>query len=286
MKFAILSDIHANTQALETIADDIEKWGPDFTVVNGDIINRGPKPAECWQFVQEKVKSHHWKTTRGNHEEYVLNHLNPPEGQVFFPMSWWTLQQMGERVNELYALKEVWSHTIRNFGEIRATHASMAGSQKGIYPRDPAEKIREYIAPAPAVLCVGHVHIPYVKVVDQTMIVNSGSAGQPCYGEKKACYARVTLQNGAWEAEIMRLAYDRESTNQDWFQSRILEETAKTDLMTTLIYHEWRTAHPLMLKWYFEYFPAVKASKVQESVMLERFFRDHGLDSTNKSYPL
>lgn len=286
MKFAILSDIHANTQALETIADDIEKWGPDFTVVNGDIINRGPRPAECWRFVQEKAKTDQWQVTRGNHEEYVMRHLNPVEGQTYFPMSAWTVKQMVGHEDGLFAMREVWSHTHVEGGEIRATHASMAGSQKGIYPRDQADKVREMIAPAPAVLCIGHVHIPYVKIVDQTMIVNSGSAGQPCYGEKKACYARVTWQGGGWQAEIMRLPYDRASTNQDWFDSGILEETAKHDLMTTLVYHEWRTANPLMLKWYFEYYPAVKAGEIAEKIMLEKFFEDHVLGRPVSSYPL
>lgn len=277
MKFAILSDIHANIQALETIAEDIDKWGPDVTIVNGDIINRGPKPAECWRFVQEKARSNNWQVTRGNHEEYVLRHLHPEEGQIFFPMSWWTLQQMGELVHELLLLQDIWSYTDPNAGEIRAIHASMAGSQKGIYPRDSAEEVRNLIAPAPAVMCIGHVHLPYVKLVDNTLIVNSGSAGQPCYGERKACYAQVTLRDKDWQAEIMRLPYDRAATNRDWLESGILEETAKTDLMTTLVYHEWRTAHPLMLKWFFEYFPAVKAGDAEEKVLLKKFFSDHNL---------
>ena len=286
MKFAILSDIHANMQALEAVADDIEKWRPDFTVVNGDIINRGPKPAECWRFVQARADSHNWQVTRGNHEEYVMRHLRPVEGQTFFPMSAWTVKQMVGHEEELFGMQEVWSHTHPDGGEIRAVHASMAGSQKGIYPRDSNEKVREMIAPAPAVISIGHIHLPYVKFVDKTLIVNSGSAGQPCYGEKKACYARVMWQDGGWQAEIMRIPYDRAATNRDWFESGILEETAKHDLMTVLVYHEWRTAHPLMLKWFFEYFPAVKAGEVEEKVLLEKYFDDHNLDRSNRNLPL
>lgn len=278
MKFAILSDIHANIQALAAVADDIERWRPDFTVVNGDIINRGPKPSECWRFVQHKAQSHRWHVNRGNHEEYVMRHLRPPDGGKLFPMSAWTATQMGAHAPELFEMTEIWSHTVPIGGEIRAIHASMAGSKMGIYPRDPSEKVRELIAPAPTVLAVGHVHIPYVKYVDQTLIVNSGSAGQPCYGEKKACYARISWQDGAWQAEIRRIPYDRAATQRDWCGSGILAETAKHDLMTTLIYHEWHTTRPLMRKWYFEYFPAVQAGEVEEKAALETFFTDHALD--------
>lgn len=41
MKIAILSDIHGNLPALQTVADDIARWQPDQVIVNGDIVNRG-----------------------------------------------------------------------------------------------------------------------------------------------------------------------------------------------------------------------------------------------------
>ena len=76
MKVAILSDIHGNLPALEAVTTDIETWGAGEVIVNGDIVNRGPKPLECWSFVQGKRRDAGWRITRGNHEDYVIKHAH------------------------------------------------------------------------------------------------------------------------------------------------------------------------------------------------------------------
>ena len=275
MKYAVLSDIHANLAALEAITEDIEQWNPDFVVVNGDVINRGPQPAECWAFVQERMKTCGWQLTRGNHEEYVLNHLEPASNKKSFPLSAWTLKQMEGYIPQLRAMETSWSDGIgTERGEIRVIHASMAGSRAGIYPSDSQELVREYIDPAPAVLVVGHIHLPFVRLIDQTMLVNAGSAGQPCYGEKKGCYAQIKWENKTWQAEIRRIPYDRATTQAAWLASGIFNET---DLVTQMIYHEWRTANPLLLKWMREYAPMVDSGEYGEEELLGIFFEREGL---------
>ena len=77
MKIAVLADIHANLSALKTANDHIEIWNPDYVIIAGDIVNRGPRPMECFQFVREKQLNYGWKLIRGNHEEYVLHNINP-----------------------------------------------------------------------------------------------------------------------------------------------------------------------------------------------------------------
>ncbi|NTU66001.1 MAG: metallophosphoesterase, partial [Chloroflexi bacterium] len=71
MKLAVLADIHSNWRALQAVADHIEQWQPDRVVVAGDVINRGPRPVECADFILARG----WAWVRGNHEEYVLSHV-------------------------------------------------------------------------------------------------------------------------------------------------------------------------------------------------------------------
>ena len=74
MKLAVLADVHANWPALQAVAADIERWQADRVVVAGDVINRGPRPVECADFVLVAAQS--WPWVRGNHEEYVLSHVS------------------------------------------------------------------------------------------------------------------------------------------------------------------------------------------------------------------
>src|SRR5512135_539542 len=79
MKLAVLADIHSNWRALQAVADHIEQWQPDRVVVAGDVINRGPRPVECLDFVLKMQRERGWLLVLGNHEEYVIHHAHPRE---------------------------------------------------------------------------------------------------------------------------------------------------------------------------------------------------------------
>ena len=57
MKLAVLADSHANRAALERVGEEIDAWRPDVVVVGGDVINRGPQPAECLALVLERQRA-------------------------------------------------------------------------------------------------------------------------------------------------------------------------------------------------------------------------------------
>ncbi|MDT8307807.1 MAG: metallophosphoesterase, partial [Anaerolineae bacterium] len=106
MKVAVLSDIHGNLPALEAVAADIVAWAPDVTIVNGDVVNRGPSSLACWRFVQAQPD---WHVVSGNHEMYVLLWADPDWAQAadgpdaLYSPSSWTYAQLGSAVDELAA---------------------------------------------------------------------------------------------------------------------------------------------------------------------------------------
>lgn len=77
MKLAVLADIHANLAVLERVVEVIDAWQPDVVLVGGDVINRGPLPAECLALALERQRTHGWLTVLGNHEEYVIQQAGP-----------------------------------------------------------------------------------------------------------------------------------------------------------------------------------------------------------------
>ena len=82
MKIAVLSDIHANYRALETVIDHIERWEPDYVIVAGDIVNRGPRSLCCIQKIEEKRHNQGWQVIRGNHEDYVIERDHPDDPKI------------------------------------------------------------------------------------------------------------------------------------------------------------------------------------------------------------
>ena len=51
MRYAIISDIHANQQAWDAALKDIQQQGVDDMLCLGDVIGYGPRPAEVLEQV-------------------------------------------------------------------------------------------------------------------------------------------------------------------------------------------------------------------------------------------
>lgn len=281
MKIAILSDIHGNLPALQAVAEHIETWRPDRVVVSGDIVNRGPSSAACWDFIE--VRQHsvgwramEWRAMYGNHEGYVLAYTRPDfDLSRLTPMSYWTLRQLNARVARLADLPETLSFSADGW-EVRARHASMLGERDGIHQHTPNEQVRQQIAPAPTVFCTGHTHKPFIRQVDNTLVVNAGSVGTPCDDDTCASYAQVVWHKGHWQAEIIRVAYDREQTNRDMQTSGFLD----TEPFALIIYHEWRTAHDMVIPYWQQYLARVQASEMDEAAAVRLFLSQNGLLSS------
>lgn len=67
-RYAIITDIHGNIEALNAILDDIKTRNVDDIFCLGDVINIGPNSKECI----DKLIELNIKTTLGNHELYLL----------------------------------------------------------------------------------------------------------------------------------------------------------------------------------------------------------------------
>ena len=59
VKIAVLSDIHANLQAFQTVIQDAEKRGVDVFLNAGDSIGFGAYPNEVVELLCEKKVSEH-----------------------------------------------------------------------------------------------------------------------------------------------------------------------------------------------------------------------------------
>lgn len=251
MKLAVLADIHGNFQALQTVAAHVEQWQPDQVVVAGDIVNRGPRSLDCLRFVQHKEQTEGWLTVRGNHEDYVIAQAQadgPCSGPAFevFRNVYWTYQQLNGQVASLATMPFLHNLLAPDGTVVCITHASMQGIRSGIYPETPDEELREKIISPSSLFCVGHTHRSLIRCLNGTLVVNAGAVGLPFDGDTRACYAQAEWRNGCWSAEIMRVEYDREQAERDFFESGFMTNSGA---LAPLILDEFRTARSHLFQW-------------------------------------
>ncbi len=225
MKFAILSDIHGNLPALAAVAADIDAWGADEVIVNGDVVSDGPSSPACWAYVAGRRAADGWRVLRGNHEEYVAEWLDPNKPRHgpladLTQVSRWTFEQLNGQVEALAALPDSWEWTAPDGSRLVAMHGTRLGIRAGIYPFTTDDEVRRRIGPGAAVFVTAHTHIPHIRRLDGAWLVNTGSVGIPGDGDYRASYGRITWHaTHGWRPEIVRVAYDRAAAERAYFTS-------------------------------------------------------------------
>lgn len=217
MKVAVISDIHGNMQALETVLEDIEKEKCEKILCLGDLAMAGPEPDKTIDIVKKLFDEKKLELIQGNTDEMITNY------EKFGPLVKEKFPVMG---NALEADIKVISHEQKIFlGQlppqkslniegvnILMVHGSPRRNDENIMPNLTIKDIEEILdgVDADLILC-GHTHIPcgYQTTKGQT-VVNVGSVGRPFTPDPKACYVVLEFNNGTFEIKHKFLDYDRE----------------------------------------------------------------------------
>ncbi len=279
MKLAILADIHGNLPALEAVAEHIAQWQPDQVIVNGDIVNRGPCSLATWQFAQQRAEQDGWLLLRGNHEDYLLERLagNDVRAGTEFEinyLSYWTFLQMGTAVSELTPLPDGHSIFTPDGQELRIRHSSMQHNRHWFGPYTADDVLRPLIAPPPDVFITSHIHMPYLRHLERTRIINTGAAGSPIDGDVRASYIQLFHYHNQWHISFIRLDYDREAMAQYCRSTGFLTETGP---VSWLIYHEWRLAVDLVYAWQFQFQEDVLQGRIDLETAVSHYLHKLGL---------
>lgn len=225
MRIAILSDIHANREALEAVLAVLPRLAPDRIVLLGDLVGYGPDPG----FVVEtaaRLVAQGALCIRGNHDEAALA---GPYGMTpnAHEAALWTRARLGDsdRVFLAGLPQEV------RIGEVLFVHASADESRRWPYVRTGGDAAACLAATDARTVICGHTHLPtifyalpgrepvaftpYADVAAplsamRRHVVVTGSVGQPRDGNPAACLG--LLDTGRAEMTMLRLPYDTQAT--------------------------------------------------------------------------
>jgi predicted phosphodiesterase len=240
MRVLVISDIHGNLVALETVLATAAEDHFDVVWCLGDIVGYGPSPNECVEIVRERAEL----CVIGNHDWAVLGRpgmnvddFNPQARQAVL----WTREQLTAE-NRAY-LDQLPDRPVSppNHAEFLLTHASPR-EPVWEYILTPGIAMENFAVFQEAACLVGHTHKPAIYrwrlhqephddegmanvehllpetgktfaldvSTSQRLILNPGSVGQPRDNDARAAYAILDLAEMQWRQE--RVAYPVELT--------------------------------------------------------------------------
>ncbi len=225
MKVAFLSDIHANFPALSAALQCAAEAGAEEVVCAGDLVGGGPHPTEVVRLLMRQGV----RSVLGNVERKVLalsadpKKLKKAAEKKKRASSAWTARTLGEEERRwLAALPREIRHDW-GAGEVLVIHGSPLGEDDYLYPSLTAPGLAARLkGPAPAVLVCGHSHIPFVRTVGSTLVINCGSVGWPVDGDPRGSFALADFTPGRRSsARILRFAYAVEGLVHDLERRRV-----------------------------------------------------------------
>lgn len=226
---ALISDIHGNLEALESVLADIAAKGITEIYCLGDIVGYGPNPCECIDRVMNLSMC-----LLGNHDQAALfdpEGFNAGAERAIF----WTRSVLEKSTGP--AAESRWEF----LGELNRRHVSddehtlyVHGSARNplneyVFPDDIYNQVKmeKIFALVPQYCFQGHTHIPGVftetlefldpkeidftyQLGDQKVMINVGSVGQPRNSDPRSSY--VTVDGDC--VQFHRVSYDIDKTAQ------------------------------------------------------------------------
>ena len=212
MKIAVISDIHANLEALNAVIARIDSMEINLVYCLGDIVGYGPDPNECIRVIHRR----NLRCVAGNHDRAAAGDRSI---EKFSPLARYTVDWTKSELtaeNREYLKNLPYSIEESNALFLHASPELPEEFRYILNEDDAADNFAYFSTP---ICFIGHTHQPVIflengngegKVNHSKRLVNAGSVGQPRDGDWRACFAVYDSQN--MQTEFIRVEYDVEST--------------------------------------------------------------------------
>jgi len=225
MRYLILSDIHANVTALDSVlAAARGQW--DKAVCLGDVVGYGPDPNQA----VERIRSLNLVTIRGNHDKAGSGLANADDfNPIARAVAMWTKEQLSPE-NRDWLQKLPGGPLVIN--DFRIVHGAIHDEDEYVF--SPAQALDGLLEAASPVTFFGHTHLqggftfrdnqvgvlsfrptggqPFSTLsieTGTTYLLNPGSIGQPRDGDPRAAFAIADLAKNS--VEFWRVTYNIEA---------------------------------------------------------------------------
>lgn len=223
MRFALISDVHANFPALEAVLADIPQRSVHATYHLGDLVGYAPWPNEVVERILREgipgVAGNYDSTVATDYKHCGCRYEDPRQEEQSHVSYAWTREHVtAETKAALRALP--FRIDIRPLGghvtgpTLTLIHGNQTLNTVYVTEDRPDDFLRKMATGVGArsgdVIAYGHTHLPYHRVVDGVHFVNTGSVGRPKDGDPRAGYVMLSFGTGTGEpgVEFIRVEYD------------------------------------------------------------------------------
>ncbi|CAG1021911.1 hypothetical protein MTYM_01342 [Methylococcales bacterium] len=219
MKYAVISDLHANLEAVTACFEEIGRIKPDRIICLGDLVDYCAQPNEVIEIVKAKCDV----VILGNHDEAQFNYAMI---ERYTENAWISSVHTRKVIDPKhidYFRSLKYTHSENN---IRFVHASPLHPQTYRYVLNTESAAANFEAFSERICFIGHSHRPVLfesakrgiihsaegKLYPESRyIINVGSVGQPRDGNPKLSFG--LFDAAKFEYKNIRVKYDTASAS-------------------------------------------------------------------------
>lgn len=241
MRYALISDIHANLPALESVLTDIEgRPSIDATYHLGDLVGYAPWPETTVTLLRDRgipgVAGNYDSTVGTGYKHCGCKYEDPRQEALSHVSYEWTRQHVNEETRRFLAGLPFRIDLLPLGGHLSGPRAILVHGTPTLntlyWTEDRSDDFcRKMASHAGAktgdVIAFGHTHKPWRREVDGIHFVNTGSVGRPKDGDRRAGYVLLSIGDGPVAAEFIRVEYDLERAIQGIRESDLPDDFAE-----------------------------------------------------------
>ncbi len=239
MKYALISDIHANLPALEAVLENVDAQDVDAIYHLGDLTGYAPWPNEVVNLLRQRripgIAGNYDSTIATGYKHCGCRADSPREEELSHVSYEWTRQQIDES-SRAYLAALPFRIDLRPLGghvsgpTVTLIHGNQTLNTVYVTEDRPdsfLEKMATSVGAGPGdAICFGHTHKSWQRSVNGVQFVNVGSVGRPKDGDPRACYV-VLSADPEPRAQFVRVAYDTELVAREIVKSGLPAEFAE-----------------------------------------------------------
>ena len=222
MRYALISDIHANLPALEAVLDHIGSR-PDIqtTYHLGDLVGYAPWPDETVALLRDRgiegIAGNYDSTVAADYKHCGCRYEDPRQEELSHVSFAWTKEHTSRETKQILAALPFRLDIKPNGGHaagptlilVHGTPTLNTVYWTEVRPDSFCSQMASLAgARAGDVIAFGHTHLPWYREVEGIHFVNTGTVGRPKDGDWRAGYAIVDFGKDAVCVEFLRLEYD------------------------------------------------------------------------------